>query len=159
MMKNYFEYKGYIGTVEMSIEDGTFFGTVHGLDDLITFEAENFSDLKKAFEEAIDDYLIFCEECGKEPEKLYKGQFNVRFSPKMHRDLAMEAAKQQKSLNQIMENACSNYLHERMNKHIVLESYAKSNYSTYSKKEKNVYGRILDKMPVRFRNIYNGGIQ
>lgn len=113
-MKNYFEYRGYIGTVEMSTEDNLFFGTIHGINDLITFEGDGFKELQKAFEEAVDDYLIFCEECNKEPEKAYKGQFNVRVSPELHRRLAFEAAKEKKSLNQIVEKACSEYVNNNV---------------------------------------------
>lgn len=94
----------------MSEEDGIFCGTINGINDLVTFEADNFKDLKAAFEEAVDDYLVFCEECGKVPEKTYRGQFNVRISPKLHRDLAIESFKQNISLNQIVEQACNDYV-------------------------------------------------
>lgn len=112
-MKNYFEYKNYIGKVEMSAEDGIFFGKIHGINDLVTFEGENFTELKKAFMEAVDDYLELCRECEKEPQKAYKGQFNVRISPELHKKLAVKAIKEDLSLNQIVEDACDEYINKK----------------------------------------------
>ncbi len=37
-MKNYLEYKGYIGTVEFSAEDKIFFGKIQGINDLVTLK-------------------------------------------------------------------------------------------------------------------------
>ena len=61
-MKTYFEYKGYIGTVAYSAEDDCFFGMVHGVNGLVSFEGQTVDELKTAFHEAVDDYLSFCRE-------------------------------------------------------------------------------------------------
>jgi len=37
-----------------------------------------FKSLRKAFEEAVEDYLQTCREQGKEPEHPFKGSFNIR---------------------------------------------------------------------------------
>ncbi len=47
----------------------------------------------------MDDYLEACAENGTEPEKPYKGSFNVRVSPEIHREAAICAAQQGTSLN------------------------------------------------------------
>ena len=65
IVKNYFEYKNYIGKIDMSVEERTFFGKIHGINDLVTFEGESFAELENAFHKAVDDYLEFCEERGK----------------------------------------------------------------------------------------------
>jgi len=109
-MKTYFEYKGYRGTVMFSSEDMVFFGTVHGINDTVTFEGETPQELEIAFREAVDDYLDLCERLGKEPEKAYKGQFNVRISPELHRTCAMKAIEEGASLNQIVEKALVYYV-------------------------------------------------
>lgn len=112
MMKNFFEYRGYIGTINISVEDRVFFGTIHGINDVVTFEAANFDELEAAFKEAVDDYLELCERHGKEPEKAYKGQFNVRISSELHRTIAINATKLNMSLNQYVENALIDFTDE-----------------------------------------------
>jgi predicted HicB family RNase H-like nuclease len=44
----------------------------------VDFQTSNIADVEKEFHCAVDDYLIFCSEVEKEPEKEYKGTFNVR---------------------------------------------------------------------------------
>ena len=39
--------------------------------------------------DSLDDYLAFCEEVGKSPEKEYKGTFNVRISPERHKEMVL----------------------------------------------------------------------
>lgn len=63
------EYKGYLGTVEFSAEDNCLFGKIIGITDLISYEAQEVSELKEAFEEAVNDYLDTCKELGKETIK------------------------------------------------------------------------------------------
>ena len=77
---NSLAYKDYIGSVCFSSEDEVFYGKIEHINDLITFESDNAHDLKKTFEEAVDDYISFCEEKGIQPEKPFKGSFNVRIS-------------------------------------------------------------------------------
>ena len=44
-MRNTMEYKGYIGSVEFSEEDGVFFGSVMGIRSLISYEGTNAKEL------------------------------------------------------------------------------------------------------------------
>jgi predicted HicB family RNase H-like nuclease len=106
-MKNYFEYEGYIGSVEFSAEDRVFFGKIHGINDLVTFEGASVNELEAAFKEAIIDYLKTCEELGKKPDKTYKGSFNVRVSEKLHQDSALLAKKKGVNLNELVKASLS----------------------------------------------------
>ncbi len=56
-MKNFLEYKKYAGSVEFSADDDVFFGRITGIRDVVTFEADTVAKLKKAFKEAVDDYV------------------------------------------------------------------------------------------------------
>lgn len=56
-MKNNLEYKGYIGTVDYSTDDNCFFGKIIGINDLVSYEAQTVSELREAFEQAVNDYL------------------------------------------------------------------------------------------------------
>lgn len=109
-MSNMLEYKGYYGTVEFSAADDILFGKIIGVNSLISFEGDSVQSLKEDFEGAIDDYLEMCEEKGVEPEKAYKGSFNVRVSPELHKSLAMYSAIHGKTLNSTVEEAIEHYV-------------------------------------------------
>lgn len=100
---NTFTYKDYIGSVSFSSEDEVFYGRIEHINDLITFESVNAHDLKKAFEEAVDDYINFCEEKGVKADKPFKGSFNVRVKPSIHKLAYQKAIQQGMSLNKFIE--------------------------------------------------------
>lgn len=104
-MNNTMEYKGYVGSVEFSEEDALFFGKVLGVRALISYEGENAHDLIDDFHSAVDDYLELCATEGVEPEKAYKGSFNVRISPELHKKAAIAAMAKQISLNRFVEES------------------------------------------------------
>lgn len=107
-MSNILQYKDYLGKVNYSSEDEVLHGKIEGIDDLVTYEGESVEEIKQAFEDAVDDYIKFCELCGKEPEKIYKGSFNVRISPSTHKSLAIMAIKSDKTLNQVVDEILAN---------------------------------------------------
>ena len=74
------------------------------------FQTSNIADVEKEFHCAVDDYLIFCSEVGKEPEREYKGTFNVRIKPELHKKLAFKALEDDDSLNKAVEKAIAVYL-------------------------------------------------
>lgn len=93
------EYKGYIGRVEIDDEAGVIHGEVINTRDVITFQGESLSSVKKAFRESVDDYLAFCKQRGEEPDKPFSGQFVTRIPPELHRRVNAAAALAGKSLN------------------------------------------------------------
>ena len=109
-MKNYLEYKDYRARVEFDYENKLLFGVIDGIRDLVSFEAKSAQDIEKEFQAAVDDYLAFCEEVGKEPEKSFKGTFNVRVTPELHRDISRAAFQLGISLNQFVSQALTNEL-------------------------------------------------
>ena len=50
-------------------------------------------------------YIKDCEERGVQPEQPYKGTFNIRISPELHRSIAVYAIEHGKSLNAAVEEA------------------------------------------------------
>ncbi|MDD2402187.1 MAG: type II toxin-antitoxin system HicB family antitoxin [Clostridia bacterium] len=109
-MKNMMEYNNYYAKIEYSNEDGCFFGTVAGINDVVSFEGKSIKKLKEAFVESIDDYCDMCKRIGKTPEKTYKGSFNIRINPKLHKKAALIAATNGISLNQFVERAIEKYV-------------------------------------------------
>ena len=104
-MSDILQYKTYLATVHFSAEDEVFYGEIIGINDLVSFEGTTVKELKKAFHEAVDDYIATCEEMGKEPEKTYKGSFNVRIPMELHRQAAMYASIKKISLNDLVRQA------------------------------------------------------
>lgn len=62
------------------------------------------------FKQSIDNYLELCQTIGKEPEKEFKGTFNVRISPELHKQIATLAAQKNISLNQCVSNALKEFV-------------------------------------------------
>lgn len=104
-MNNTMEYKGYVGSVEFSEEDALFFGKVMGVRALISYEGENARELVEDFHSAVEDYLAMCAAEGIEPEKAYKGSFNIRISPELHKQAVITATARQMSLNSFVESS------------------------------------------------------
>ena len=109
-MENTLYYKNYYTNVSYSAEDKILYGKIEGINDLVTFESESAETIEKEFHSAVDDYLAFCEEVSKEPEKVYKGSFNVRIAPELHKALAEYAARNGLSLNQATATAIEKFV-------------------------------------------------
>lgn len=105
------EYKGYIGVFNFDPEIDAFHGTVTNTNDVITFYGSSIKELRKEMKTSINEYLAFCKEQGKEPEKPFSGKIMIRTQPELHRRLAQEAVRHQKSMNafvqEILEEAIS----------------------------------------------------
>ncbi|KQP95094.1 antitoxin HicB [Methylobacterium sp. Leaf113] len=91
--------KGYEAVVEYDEDAELFHGEVIDMRDVVTFQGRSVDELKKAFSDSIDDYLVFCAERGEEPEKPYSGQFVVRVEPVLHRAVVSAAKRAGISLN------------------------------------------------------------
>ena len=96
---NAFQYKGYVGTFEFESDDDAFHGEIAGIRDVIHFTGRSVDELRQAFQEAVDDYMVTCAEIGKTPEKPYSGRFMVRVSPELHRMTETAAKAMGMSLN------------------------------------------------------------
>lgn len=73
MDENLMHYKGYTAQLEYSADDHIFFGRILGIRDMVYFQADSAKDIEREFHKAVDDYLEFCAEIGKEPQKEYNG--------------------------------------------------------------------------------------
>ena len=109
-MSNTMEYRGYVGSIEFNETDGVFYGKVLGIRALISYEGTTAKELIEDFHGAVDDYLALCEAEGTAPEIAYKGSFNIRISPDLHKEAAIYAIAQQISLNKVVENALTQYM-------------------------------------------------
>lgn len=93
------EYRGYQAQVEFDDEAEIFHGEVLNVRDVITFQGRSVRELRKAFKDSVEDYLAFCQERGEEPDRPFSGNFSIRLSPELHRQVFTEAKRSGKSLN------------------------------------------------------------
>lgn len=86
---NTLHYKDYQGSV--SFEDGSLLIQMLHIDDFVTTYCDSASGAQQAFEGLVDDYVETCQVAGKEAAKPFKGTFNVRVGPDLHRRAAIAA--------------------------------------------------------------------
>jgi predicted HicB family RNase H-like nuclease len=92
-------YKGYHGQVNYDEEAKLFHGEVVGLRDVITFQGTSVDELEQAFKDSIDEYLDFCKELQRAPEKPFSGKLMLRLPPEIHERAAYQAKTNGLSLN------------------------------------------------------------
>jgi|TARA_R110002012_G_scaffold29696_1_gene91239 predicted HicB family RNase H-like nuclease len=99
------EYKGYVGTVDYEPDDKTFHGKVIGLStDGIHFEGASAEEFEQAFRDSVDDYLAWCAEDGREPDKPYSGNIALRVDPMIHRKASIMAGASGMSISKWIES-------------------------------------------------------
>ena len=103
-------YKNYQGSIEYDEESEILHGKVLHVRDLITYEAETAKELKKAFQDSVNDYLETCKTEGLEPNKPYSGSFNVRPGAELHEQIARIAALRGRSMNALVKEALSDFV-------------------------------------------------
>lgn len=139
-MADVFEYNGYSGSIQTSLEDRCLFGKILFINDLVTYEAETITDLESEFIAAVDDYLLTCKEMGKDAQRPFKGSFNVRITPELHRKAALEAIKEEISLNELVDKAINAYV----NRHVQPVSVEHHNHHHYHAEQyANVFNQTV----------------
>lgn len=97
-MTSMLEYKGHQASVEY--EDGRVVIQLRHIDGFISTAVEAASKVEQTFRELMDEYFADCTAKGRAPKKPFKGSFNVRAGPEMHRQISMAAAEDGVSLTQ-----------------------------------------------------------
>jgi len=109
-MNNVLTYKGFIGSVQFSADDNVFFGKLEGVNDLVTFEGNTVQELKDAFHYIVDEHIKDCEAENIPAKKSYRGNFNVRITPELHRRAAVSAKMHGTTLNNFVKKAIEHSL-------------------------------------------------
>ena len=109
-MSNQLRHKGYIGSIEASVEDNCLFGKLLFIRPLVSYEGQTVAQLEAAFREAVEDYLATCQTLGQTPEKPCKGSFNVRVGHDLHLAAALAATQKKVTLNALTRQALHEFL-------------------------------------------------
>ena len=104
------KYKDYEGTAELDMARSACRGKILFIDDLVTYESSSPAALQKEFEAAVDDYLETCAHLGKEPLRPFRGLFNVRVAPAVHRAASLRAVADGVALNEVVVRALDAFL-------------------------------------------------
>lgn len=118
-MSNMLAYKGYHATIEYDAEDEILVGTVFGVRDTLAFHGSSVPEITETFHDCIDTYLQVCAEQGISPDKEFKGSFNIRIPPALHRQAALAAEKEGISLNQFIQQSIEERVNPSRYKNIV----------------------------------------
>ena len=105
------KYKGYAAAVEFCEDAKVFRGEVIDLRDVITFESDRAATLEGEFHKSVDEYLSFCKEMDRKPEKPFSGKFMLRTGPELHRELAVAATEKHISLNEFVTESLRELVH------------------------------------------------
>ena len=114
---NTLTYKGYTARIEFDERDNILVGRVLGVQDVVGFHAENGTELRAAFEEAVDDYVEACEKIGKAPQKSASGNLMLRINPDIHARVSVAAAAAGESINQWSEEVLGRAATEQLATH------------------------------------------
>lgn len=139
-------YRGYTGSMEISIEDNCLHGKIEMINDLVTYEAESPSELQYEFESAVDSYLDVCGELGKDPDKPFSGSFNIRIGSKMHKLAVIAARIENVSLNEYVKEAVRRRVREISDPH--------SEHVALSTKEADKVQRFSFQWPEESDNVH-----
>ena len=110
MISSLMEYEGYHAKIEFDQEDQIFVGHVLGINDSINFHGQSVQELTIEFRNSVNNYVDSCVQMGKEPEREFKGSFNVRIKPEQHKKVALHAANEGITINQFVSRAIDDEL-------------------------------------------------
>lgn len=110
-------YRGYKAVIQYDERDKIFHGHLLDTYDDVYFEGSAVEELEAAFREAVDDYLTYCAETGREPTKTPDQQpINVQFvsvklsvqvNSRVHNQANAVARRKGVSLDAFVEDALS----------------------------------------------------
>ena len=110
MKSDMMQYKGYRAELAYDQRDNIFVGSVFGISDSLNFHGNSIDELEKSFHDCVDNYLYYCKQAGKIPQKEFSGNFNVRTNPAIHEKAALYASENRCSLNQVVSMAMEAFL-------------------------------------------------
>lgn len=104
------EYRGYVTKVHYDAQRRLLYGKVQGIIDAVNYESTTIDGVEAALHDAVDHYLAFCANVGRRPARAFKGQFNVRLKPALHKDIVLWAMHHNTTLNSAVEQAVQEFL-------------------------------------------------
>lgn len=101
-MSNVIEYKGYLGSIEADMDEGSLYGRVLNMDGGLMYEGETLPQLVANMHGVVDAYLSLCEEQGVHPRGPFSGKIALRVDPVLHARLVTRAEAAGVSMNTLI---------------------------------------------------------
>ena len=105
------KYQGYEAVIRYSDEDETFVGEVINTRDILVFDGRDVEQIERSFHAVVDEYIEDCKRDGKEPNRPFSGQFVMRITPELHRELFLKAKQSGLSLNAFVNKKLDDIVH------------------------------------------------
>ena len=115
MNNQIFAYKGYVGQLEIDTKENVIHGRILDINDVVTFVGETVEKARQEFEISVDEYLEFCQELGKIPDKPFSGKLPFRTTPEHHRLIHRAATIAGKSMNAWMDEVLVSEAEKQLN--------------------------------------------
>lgn len=157
MKNNLLCHGKYYGSVEVDTDDNILYGKILHINDLVSYHGETVPELKENFLAAVDNYLETCSELGVEPDKPYKGSFNIRISPELHREVAITASINGTTLNDLTSKALEQYVdgHVDIHHYHTVEHKAEESSKTFDFSDYTQFTNRLTTAPSEKALAYN----
>ncbi|MCX5920265.1 MAG: type II toxin-antitoxin system HicB family antitoxin [Candidatus Melainabacteria bacterium] len=110
MKSDLLTYSGYCGTVGYCKDKNILIGEILYINEPITYQAFTLPLLFEAFMDAVEDYVVRCEMNKKRPQQTFKGIFQIRINPEVHRQCTLFARKNGMSLNEYISTVLAEHL-------------------------------------------------
>lgn len=104
MLTNLMKYKDYHASIAYDPSADAFHGRVLGIEDVIDFYGQTPAELRREFQNSVDEYLSWCAEEGVKPEKTWQGKMTLRIDDTLRRRLVAAAAASGNSVNTWITN-------------------------------------------------------
>ncbi|MCL1908549.1 MAG: hypothetical protein FWG12_04170 [Holophagaceae bacterium] len=105
------EYKGYTASLEYSQEDKCYMGDLMGTKHMLYFTGLTKEEAQHNFHDLLDDYLEYCMEQGKEPEKP-PTSFSLNATPNSYAIAKHGAAMEGIEMHEYVDHALQAYAYK-----------------------------------------------
>jgi predicted HicB family RNase H-like nuclease len=93
------KHKGFLARITYDEGDTDMHGVVLNVKPTLHFAGQGIGELQTAFADTVEDYIEWCQERGKAPERPYSGELPLRMPSELHRAVATAAALNDMSIN------------------------------------------------------------
>ncbi len=109
-MSSTLEHRGYRGSVEYSAEDKMLHGRLLCARDVVSYGGNDLTDLETNFRDAVDEYLAFCAETDKTPDRPNPLAVEVSLNSDLQAQALRFAEQHHRQLSSVINEALQEYL-------------------------------------------------
>ena len=108
-MSDTVHYRGYDGSIIHDAVDALYHGKILGISDSILYHGHSTDEAKTMFREAVDDYINFCNQQGKEVQQPFSS-LSSTLPHELKVKAALFAQEHETDVESVLKTALSDYL-------------------------------------------------